>query len=457
MGYQQDPLPLVLDLPDAPEDDGAEAQANFRFQCEVIARWSYGLLEPDGPTAIVCEHHEDFLVVFDNGQVDLASVKHRGINRSTWSIAELCDDGGLTHLFDRWLAVSASKRPIRALHVTNAGLTKGPGQSLELSRLCDSPHPDPQLLTTWSKKLARQFLIVAQRKRTPSIPAREPPARADQLDDADALVKRCAAFIAALTFICVPHRDDIAAGTIVDVALPLLQNKGWKTHEARTYHDSVMSLVEKTVRTFGKRRLDLARQVIGMALWPLNAEREQRLAARLLDARILETITVTGVDLPLYPPGEAPLPAPGGAQLYGKMTIGGLPPLSHHLAERWRSAWYTTRRSRLPDLPGDAALLAQIETEVLELVLDIQEETAEAGITPYGPAFFRNLRNKIRVSAFRAPPPLSINDQHALGVAFDLSEQCLFDFLPPTYASSHPTSGAQLSSDTVPSQDADLA
>jgi hypothetical protein len=43
-----------------------------------------------------------------DGCLDLASVKHRGRNRGTWSIAGLCDDGGLTHLFDRWLAVSAS-------------------------------------------------------------------------------------------------------------------------------------------------------------------------------------------------------------------------------------------------------------------------------------------------------------------------------------------------------------
>jgi hypothetical protein len=430
--HQQEALSLILDLPDPPEDDGAEAQANFHFQCEVIARWCYGLLQPDGPTAVVCEHHEDFLVVYDNGQVDLASVKHRGINRGTWSIAELCDDGGLTHLFDRWLAVSASGRPIRVMHVSNAGLTKGPGQSLELARLCESSQPDPQPLLTWAKKLTRQFLSVAKHKRMPSIPSREPPTRAEQLDDTDPLVKLCAVFITRMSFVAVPHRDDIAAGTIIDVAMPLLQTKGWHgTQEAHTYHNGVVTLVEKTVKTFGKRRLDLARQVVDLALWPIGIEREQRLAARLLDARVLETVTVTGTDIPLYPPGESPLPAPGGAVLRRKMITASLPAISHHLAERWRSAWYTTRRSRLPDLPGDAALVTQLETEVLELVLDAQDDITTAGTTPYGPAFFRHLREKIRISAFRQRPPLNISDQHALGIAFDLSEQCAFDFLPP--------------------------
>lgn len=441
VGNQQDALPIMLEIPDAPEDDGAEAQANFRFQCEVIARWCYGLYEPDGPVAVVCEHHEDFVVVFADGSLDLASVKHRGRNRGTWSIADLCDEGGLTHLFDRWLSVSASGRAIRVLHVSNAGLTQGSGQSAELSKLCDSTRRDSLHLLAWAKKLTRQFLLVSQRKRTPSIPVRDAPARAEQLHDDDSLVAAVSTFITMLTLVPVPHRDDIAASSIVDKLLPLHQNEGWGTHEGQKYHDGVVALVEKTARSFGKRRLDLAHRLIDMAMWPSAAEREERLAARLLDLRVLETVTINGTDVPMFPAGEAPLPAPGGAQLRRKMADGGLSASAHHLAERWRSAWYTTRRSRLPDLPGDAAVIFQIETEVLEQVLEAQEEVVQAGTTPYGPAFFHRLRDKIRVSTFRDPPPLRMNDQHALGVAFEVSEQCEFGFLPPD--SAPPVSGAE--------------
>ncbi|MFI7598214.1 dsDNA nuclease domain-containing protein [Actinoplanes sp. NPDC049681] len=434
MNDQQGALPLILEIVDSPEDDGAEAQANFRFQCEVIARWCYGLLDPNGPTAVVCEHHEDFIVMFGDGSLDLASVKHRGRNRGTWSIADLCGEGGLTHLFDRWLAVSASGRTIRVLHVSNAGLTQGDGQSAELSKLCDSPQRDPADLLGWAKKLTRQFLMVARHKRTPSIPQREPPARADLLDDCDSLVSAVSRFIAILTFIAVPHRDDIAASTIVDKLLPLRQDRGWGTHEGQRYHEGVVALVEKTARSFGKRRLDLAQQLIDLAMWPAAAEREERLASRLLDQSILETITINELDVPLVPPGEALLPAPGGADLRRKMNDGRLPVTAHRLAERWRSAWYTTHRSRLPDLPGDASVIFQIETEVLEQVLDAQDAVTRSGATPYGPALFHHLRDNIRVSAFRDPPPLRMNDQHALGVAFELSEQCEFDFLAPNEA-----------------------
>ncbi|MEV6301281.1 dsDNA nuclease domain-containing protein [Actinoplanes sp. NPDC051861] len=431
MGSQQDALPLMQDIADAPEDDGAEAQANFRFQCEVIARWCYALFEPHGPLAVVCEHHEDFVVVLADGSLDLASVKHRGRNRGTWSVAELCDDGGLTHLFDRWLAVSASGRTIRVLHVSNAGLTQGQGQTAELSQLCDSRQRSTEGLLMWAKKLTRQFLMVAQHKRMPSIPKLKPPARPEHLPDGDALVAAVQRFITLLTFVAVPHRDDIAASTIIDKLLPLHQNRGWGTREGQLYHEGIVALVEKTARSFGKRRLDLAQQLIDTAMWPVGIEREERLAARLLDQRRLETVTFSGADIPLFPPGESPLPAPGGAQLHRKMTDAHLPASAHHLAERWRSAWYTTRRSRLPDLPGDAAVVFQIETEVLEQVLNAQDEVAQAGTTPYGPAFFRHLRDNIRVSAFRDTPPLRINDQHALGVAFELSEECTFDFMPP--------------------------
>ncbi|TWJ21019.1 hypothetical protein [Micromonospora endolithica] len=280
-GQQQEALPLVLELPDAPEDDGAEAQANFRFQCEVIARWCYGLFEPDGPIAVVCEHHEDFMVLFANGQVDLASVKHRSRNRGTWSIADLCDDGGLTHLFDRWIAVAASGRPIRALHLTNAGLTKGPGQSAELAGVCEAKQPNPELLLVWAKKLARQFLMVSQHKRTSAMPTGQPPARPEHLSDTDPLVQLVVRFMPMLTFIPVSHRDDIAASSIIEVAMPLCRARGWDSHDGQHIHDAVMTIVEKTVRTFGKRRLDLARQVVGMTVWPNGVERDERLAARL--------------------------------------------------------------------------------------------------------------------------------------------------------------------------------
>ncbi|WP_433458325.1 hypothetical protein [Micromonospora sp. CA-248212] len=432
LSERQEALPLVLELPDAPEDDGAEAQANFRFQCEVIARWSYGLFEPDGPIAVVCEHHEDFMVLFADGQVDLASVKHRSRNRGTWSVADLCDDGGLTHLFDRWVAVAASGRPIRALHLTNAGLTNGPGQSAELAGICEATQPDAALLLAWSKKLARQFLMVSQRKRTSAMPTGQPPARPEHLLDTDPLVQLVARFIPMLTFVPVSHRDDIAASTIIEVALPLCRAKGWDTHDGQHIHDAVMTIVEKTVRTFGKRRLDLARQVVGMAVWPNGMERDERLAARLLDAKALDTAIIYGGDVPLFPPQDAPLPAPGGSQLRRKMADGQLSASAVHLAERLRSAWYSTHRSRLPDLPGDAGVLAQIEAEVLELVLDAQDAALAAGTTPYGRTFFRQLRDTVRVSSFRQRPPLRINDQHALGVSFELSDQCIFDFLPPT-------------------------
>ena len=434
MREQQDALPIVTTLPKPPEDDGAETQANFHFQCEVIARWCYGLFERDGPLAVLCEYLEDFVVVFESGIVDLVSVKHRHRNRGTWSVAELCDDGGLTHLFDRWLSVKAAGRTARVLHVTNAGLTHGPDQSAELSNLCDATTRDPNLLLNWSKKLARQFLLVSKHKRTRAIPQRDAPTRSEHLTDDDPLVGLVATFIATLTFVAVPHRDDIAASNLAQVVMPLCLARGWDIRDGPPFHDAVVAIVERTVRSFGMRRLDLARHVVDATQWPTGIERDEKLAARLLDASLLNSVIVRGGEVPLFPPGEVPLPAPGGGQLRRKMAAGQLTREAQHLAERLRSAWYTTRRARLPDLPGDAAAVAQIEAEVLELVLDAQDATVASGAVPYGPAFFRQLRDSLRVGAFRQRPPVQMNDQHALGVSFELSEQCIFGFQPPWVA-----------------------
>jgi hypothetical protein len=430
MRDQQDALPLVVALPDPLDDDGAEAQANFHFQCEVTARYCYGLFEPDGPVAVVCEYQEDLLVVFRTGLIDLVSVKHRGLNRGPYSVGELCDGGGLTHLFDRWLALRASDRTLRATVVSDAGLSNEAGQPAELAKLCDAERPDPSALRAWSKKLARQFLLVAQRRRTHAIPRRDPPARAELLDDGDSLVLLVGRFINVLTFVPAPRRNDITASSIVDVVMPVCRQQGWDTRDAESTHAAVVALVQKAVRSFGRQRIDLARRVASMDRWPTGVERDERLAARLIDVELLRTAIVRGGDIPLFPPGRTPLPAPGGATLRQKMASGQLPTTHHHFAERLRSAWYTLRRSVLPDLPGDAALLAQVETEVCELVIDAQESIAPGG-DGYGRTLYQALRDGVRVSAFRQRPPLTMNDQHALGVAFELCDQCTFDFLPP--------------------------
>lgn len=436
MGDRQEALPLPWTLPAPIEDGGAVAQANFRFQCEVTARFCYGLLEDSGPFSVLCEYYEDFIVMHRNHGLDLLSVKHRDLNQGVWSLVELCSKGGLTHLFDRWQRITADHRRIRAVAITNAGLANGHHNAAELKKLCAGGWPDPAERLDWAKVLTRHFLTVAQRIQVATIPKVDPPKKPGDLDDRDPLVVQVSNFLTSLSFVTVPHRDDICATTILEVARPLFLAKRWNERDVDKSHDNIVNMIAKAVGTFGGRPIDLIQELEQLDR-PFGAvQRDSLLAARTIDTdRILNAITHTG-NPSLFPPGEQPLPAPGGADLLRKMAGGGLPPTKHQLAERWRSAWYTTQRAVLPNLPGDAAVVGQIETEILELVVDAQDVASSASqatdqTQEYGSALFTALREGVRVADFRQPPPLDLNDQHALGVAFELCDQCEFDFRPP--------------------------
>lgn len=86
-----------------------------------------GQLSEAGNTRIVCEHHEDWVVV-KMDYAELVSAKHRETAYVFSTFRQLLDDGGLAHLFERWHAMR--ELPGCRL-VTTAGLAPGPARQLE--------------------------------------------------------------------------------------------------------------------------------------------------------------------------------------------------------------------------------------------------------------------------------------------------------------------------------------
>ncbi|SCL43023.1 hypothetical protein GA0070615_6183 [Micromonospora aurantiaca] len=56
---------------------------------------------------IICEWHEDFIIVRNQPPfLELVSVKHH--DRLVYTtMKSLCDEGGIAHLFDRWLGYTS--------------------------------------------------------------------------------------------------------------------------------------------------------------------------------------------------------------------------------------------------------------------------------------------------------------------------------------------------------------
>ncbi|MEU4422302.1 dsDNA nuclease domain-containing protein, partial [Actinoplanes sp. NPDC024001] len=95
---------LELDLFRRPaEDAGAPTQGNFHYQTEIIASYCLSLHTDVSIVKIICEWQEDFIIVRDRPPLlELVSVKHHDDMLYT-TMKSLCDQGGVAHLFDRWL------------------------------------------------------------------------------------------------------------------------------------------------------------------------------------------------------------------------------------------------------------------------------------------------------------------------------------------------------------------
>ena len=103
-----------------PDDAGAQTDDRYHWQAAMAAAdclslyrdavGSDGSLRGDCADRIVCEWHEDW-VVMSQDEVELVSAKHRDPSAGAYTtIPRLVDEGGLAHLFSRWAALG--EKPI---------------------------------------------------------------------------------------------------------------------------------------------------------------------------------------------------------------------------------------------------------------------------------------------------------------------------------------------------------
>lgn len=99
----------------APDDAGAQTADRFEWQAMVATADALSLyfksLDDDGvliPTAdgsLICEHHEDWALV-EGTASEIVSGKHREPSRGPYSsYRQLLDEGGVFHLYHRWVAL----------------------------------------------------------------------------------------------------------------------------------------------------------------------------------------------------------------------------------------------------------------------------------------------------------------------------------------------------------------
>lgn len=98
---RSDPLEHAVFKMPLKEDQGVVAQDGFGFQHDCLTKCSIRMLGDDTLVAVVCETHEDGVLVFSDGTAELLSCKAR-TPTEPFTVNALLNRGGVLHLFDRW-------------------------------------------------------------------------------------------------------------------------------------------------------------------------------------------------------------------------------------------------------------------------------------------------------------------------------------------------------------------
>ena len=207
---RQPGLGWLADTPPS-DDTGARTQSAFRFQHECTARLCAPLLVSERVMAVVCEEHEDCIVFFENVPPQLVSIKHRDGSRGPWTFNALLAEGGIGHLYERWLGTG---KQADCLLMTNASLRSGDGEAREFANACHSR--DASVCAPWAKRLAPKFQVEEQEAGT---------------------------FMSILSIEAdLPGRESIGAVNVRDLVMPAMERLGLATEAAQIVYDGLVNV-----------------------------------------------------------------------------------------------------------------------------------------------------------------------------------------------------------------------
>ncbi|MEV1008360.1 dsDNA nuclease domain-containing protein [Streptomyces sp. NPDC049881] len=415
----------------APEEDsGSDTLGRYRYQAEVAARECLAMLTEDAIDFVVCEWHEDFVVAWADGSVELVSVKHREENQGTWSLTELCKSGGLAHLFDRWCACECAAN-VRLRLATNAALSPIKDNAGTLARMCG---PEPELtdgLPAMAETVARQILKVRWKQPYPNIPDTPQVSKLADIQVPTAFKEKIVRFLAVLEISCdPPQRAHITDVNIQRLLVPAVERLQLAHVDLESTYRAIVDRIERANRDESDRS-QLAVYIADPSRVRHSTRMQQRIGRRRITRQIVrQAIAYTTVQLPTFPRGKTPVVAPGGVKLGRKLRRGLVPSDEAAFAERLRSAWYMTWSERRSGLAGDETDLMNLSMDVLEMAFECRRHARAqlAEGSEFGNRMNDLLAEKLKVDALLSPPPFLLSNLHLRGLAYQLCDECLFFF-----------------------------
>ncbi|MDV7091079.1 dsDNA nuclease domain-containing protein [Rhodococcus opacus] len=422
---------LVFGLAPA-EDSGSDTLGRYRYQAEVAARECLAMLTEENIDFIVCEWHEDFVVAFADGSVELVSVKHREESQGPWTVTELCKTGGLAHLFDRWCACECAPN-VRLRLATNAAMKPSKNNADTLARMCG---PKPELtsgLTDMVKTVAHQMLKIRWKQEYLNIPL-TPEVKLADIQPPAGFVEKVRRFLAVLEISCAPpQRRYITDVNIQRLLAPAVKSLELVDVDLEATYRAIVNRIEQANRD-EEDRSQLAVYIADPARVRYNTQLQQRISRRRLTRTIIyEEFEYTTVQPPTVPRGQIPVVAPGGTRLRRKLSRGHVPSDEAEFAESLRSAWFTTWSGRRSGLVGDETDLMNLSFDVLDTAFKCRRH-ARSEVndgSAFGTEMNELLADRLTVDALSSTPPFPLNDLHLRGLAYQLCDECRFYFSEP--------------------------
>lgn len=379
---------------------------------------------------IVCEYHEDWVVQL-GAEAELVSAKHREAASGPWnSISVLVADGGLGHLFVRWLLVDrqASTRLVSCAATAIGEATDLAACSVLLRRSKageELAEAETEKLHSCVDKFARALMMY--RKGLPAPWQASAGARAITLTIADGLPEAVREFLLVLTIEQPrPNRDLTSHAAPSLYAQPLMTKLGQPDPPATAVWEAVLQLFRLRMRARGPS----ARGGLPTIGARLAAHQKPTIEAGL-ETRIvtLQDISIAVSAALQNPAAYLPIPQPTRlTKLSIKMASGGCSDTSIERAERLRLDYSGYRRERRNSVPGSSAEQRPLE-RTLHRIADEETGKARTPVGTWGDAFWSSLSNRLD----RAPDELTsfgLDGELTLGGICDLAARCQVWFGP---------------------------
>jgi hypothetical protein len=350
------------------------------------------MLIKDHLQTLVCEWHDDYLVVYEDGAQELVSVKHREASVGPWNVRDLCEAGGVRQLFQRWRRTGGC---CRCCVETNAGLRSGQAEAAGLAHDCSTG--SGEALGRWAIRIA------------------------DHLAPYDDLAQ-IESFLAALSIDArLPGRMHIRAAHIETYMRPAMQSLGMPGHRAADAYDRIVECIADASRDEDDN-FDAIDALANPDRLTTDVLLRDTLKRRSIDRRrLLYAITglALGIEHLLLPSSTTTEPT----VLVKKLQHGGLGPTGLNSARRLRSSWLAIRHAWSSDLPGSNPELDHLRTKLLHLVQQAETSAMEIGGL-YGRRMQRDLESRLSSASLGHACALPVSDEALLGFVYDLTELC---------------------------------